>query len=569
MTDPEFEVCDAAGKALVRIGPSALPSITQALRDGGPEARLIAVRVLRQTGSGWKPPLRDNFNEVAHYRFRTGLDGQSWGQATTEIDEAIRAAVKDSDPAIRLEAIACSVERGLARAEEIRELWQSNDPANVDLALLAVSGLDKAAVQFLPELMKLFDDKTLLSRATGIAASDPHRLEYMLLALKAMKTGAQPAIPRLIAIADDRRDRICLMIAETLDASGADDEQILSVLRPLMWTRSYGEEAGQWLVEHRPDEARRLVSVLTRRLGSGESGADEAMLNALGSLGALAHEAVPAIVPFLRQPDKWLAVRAAHALGSIGTGAEAALHELELIVGNPKDPFSLRCACANALGGVGPAAHRSLPTLQKVMERPEPSGPVIIGAVNESEWSEWDLRAAIIRTIGQIGAEHAALISILRSQLTSRSSDLRAASAEQLGACGATSAEVLSDLIRLLRDEDTFVQARTAVTISRLKGDRGAAVEPLASLLINDNLYVRAAAAIALGKSGAAARPGLPALRKALSDSANSRSLNVSQPSSNRRAYLKPGDGVESGTTVAQAVQSAINEIENDSQLLE
>ena len=216
LADSENIVSEEAGKQLLQLGACALPLIVQTLHSDQPAVRLKATRLLRQT-----------------YSF--SLQSRTWIVAAAEVNEAIRSAINDPDPAVRMEAIGAAAERGQATAEEISALWQSGGSANLELALTAVCGLGDAATQFLPVMLALLDDKWTWELNIRKNPSMRSRLDLMLGALSAMKTGARPATERLVAIGKKRGDE-ALSIARTLHEIGAADANVASVLQPLLWS---------------------------------------------------------------------------------------------------------------------------------------------------------------------------------------------------------------------------------------------------------------------------------------------------------------------------------------------
>ncbi|MBI3865920.1 MAG: HEAT repeat domain-containing protein [Planctomycetia bacterium] len=564
---PLLEDSDASVQATVanmldRMGPKSLPAILEALRSRQPALRLSAVRVLRSTESRRSKSglIFRNADEETPAPNAAPLDNPAWVSVRAAIDDAIRGAVADRDADVRLEAIRCAAERGVIVAAEVRELLHSTDANDLNLALLAVEGLEDSSVQLLPDVMGLFDDETTMKGS--LLPGDTIRLWHLLHALSAMKTGARSAIPTLLEVANRRREYNCVHIARTLDAIGADDLEIDRILVPLLEADNdlYVRVAGQWLARYKPHSAQRHVAKLLEKLETVESGVDKPALYALWSLGAAAQEGVPALIPLLDSQDRWVSEFAALTLGSIGPAAATAVPDLENIVVNPHKSIAQRRAAAIALANIGPAAQGSLPALLKIIEGPELAGSV---SWNMTCNSEWNLRCAAIRALCCIEGDHSKSIPVLRSQLASRSPDVRTAAVQALGQVGVNFPEVLSDLVERLDDDDPYTQAQAALAIGRLHVDRTMAVAPLTEFLDDERPPLRIAAAMALREIGTAAGPALPALRKTF---AAELSLSAGKNLRGKRPYVVRGDPLNFSMSAAQAIQSAIDEIESELQ---
>lgn len=393
--DSDHVVREAASKALLEIGPQAFKPLLQALRSDQVAMRLQVVRTLRNTRN------------------------LKWASAGDEIVVAIRSAIPDADPAIRLEALTAAAEWDQATVDEVGELLRGEDINRVIIALTAFRTLQESAAPLLPDVLTLLDDQTAFEIVPG-------RLKLLLGALKSMKTEARPATKRLVEIGLKRRDEASLTIAQTLQAIGANEHEIASVLtpllaqpkKPLIW------DAGQMLVEISPEEARRQVGLLIPKLGSNESGPDAMAVYAIHSLAAQAQEAIPAMIPLLKSSDNVVSGCAFHTLNVNGLIFVKSVPDLGTGAANESLSIAVRLKCANALAQIGAAARSSVPVLLKVVTRPEPNTPLPTNLMNDTEWN---LRVAIVKALGQIGGDDANLIPALKSQRESRDPDMRAA----------------------------------------------------------------------------------------------------------------------------------------------
>jgi HEAT repeat protein len=466
--------------------------------------RLEVIRVLRTRGNiPWGDPWSD-------------------AQAEAEISEAMRGAVNDRDPGVHIEAITLAAERGWATTAQVRELLHDTDCSRVRIALQAVRSLGDDAAQLLPDVLTLLDGQAAAFEEPrgGLPANLQH-FHLVLSALSSIKEGASPAIGRLLEISKDHRDDSCIMIATTLHAIGAAEGEIAGVLTPLILgdDRRLIWHAGDSMVKFCPEEARRRVSLLLPNLGSAATKVDKEVLFAIYSLGAQAQEAVPALVPLLHSREPWVAEFAAHALGAAGPVSAQCVPSLMEVIGDDSVPVAQRLACISALQSIGPDVHNVaqnvVADLLAVLCRPDPKSAV---SKEIGRNTEWDVRAAIVGVLGQLGETDAELVPVLRSKLSSRSPALRAAAAEALGRIARQSPDALNDLIRRLRDEDATVRAAASSAIGQMDCDHSRAIDVLGDALFDEDIRVSTAAAISLGKIGPPARSALPALRERLAE---------------------------------------------------
>lgn len=574
LADSDQTVRDSVRVALSDIGTSAVKPVREMLHCDLPATRLEVVRVLQYMYShsrrnDWqlaqlelmdviaKPLLELLKSDQPAIRLEAArlLQVVPYGAKWESLRADLGDVFNDPDPNVRIEAVVAAALWNMASLEQLRELLQ--DPARANTGLRAIAKLGEDAVPLLPEVLAVLD-------------SQPGSLVSVLGALEAMKTGARPATERLVQIADTHRDTVCMMIASTLHAIGAEDDVVAGVLMPLLLDpdpqHHYSWRAGELMVKICPEGARRQVPLLVPKLGTNETSVDKTVLFALYSIGSQAQEAVPAVVPLLQNRDPWVVEFAGHMLGSTGIGAANVAANLMQVVGNGTMPVNQRCACANALGNIGPAAQSVVPALLKSVAEPEPDAPP---PGTPGYYGQPSLRAAILAALGRIGGEDENLIPVLRSQLTSRSQECRAAAADALGRVAGQSGEVFVDLLRRIRDDDAGVRAMSALAIGRMTQGRTpaeleTAVVTLMTALADEYSYVRRAAAISLGKIGPAARAALPALRQSLTNQTSSGSDGRSQRPSSLNGYW--GIGELDHISVEKAARTAIEEIERGPQ---
>jgi HEAT repeat protein len=450
--------------------------------------------------------------DAVHYR--------GWRDRQAEVLQTIRGLLIDADPGVRVEALAVLAAWNQATAAEIGELLRNEDPQRIFIGLKAVVQLKKDAARLLPDIMILIDTLKLEEVSAARRRGVDERLLAVLSALKSLKTAARPAVPRLLKLSENSTSWTIIAIAQTLADIGADSEEIARHLVPLLLVEtrrgpSISWRAGELLLKISPELGRRQVSLLIPRLPADDGTVDKSVLHALYALGPQAREAVPSLTPLLRDSDVKVVELAAMTLGQVGLAAAQAAPELASVISNGARPVALRLVCAGALANVGAGARSTVPDLLQLISQGEPKSPL---PATPEDASEWHVRAAIVRALGNIGGDDAGLVPALRTQLSSRSPNVRMATAEAIGRAARQSQSVLADLVVRLRDGDPRVRATAALAIGRMTVERNTAVTPLIGLLLDDDRIVHSAAAVALGNIGPAAGDALPMLREILAD---------------------------------------------------
>ena len=314
LTDPTAEVRDSAVLQLLLIGPAATHIMLEMLNHEQALARSLALRILRE----WKQPR---------------IEG--WPQWLDEVSGPVRRLRNDPDDRLRINSLTALVEWHIAEPEEVRELLHHDDPARIEIALAAVSHLGERAAELRPDVVGLIDRFKMesmpgqgegdLSPQTGAYPHGIHgdlkRLLLVLQALKSMRMAARPAAPRLLLLLAARSDSTRQPILETLAAIGADRDDLVRVLAPLVLDKDRGVayHAGRMLVVVSPEAARKEVSKLLPQLGSGAN-VNKSVLFALFALGPQAAEAAHQVAPLATNPDKWVSDLAKNVLNAIGPG---------------------------------------------------------------------------------------------------------------------------------------------------------------------------------------------------------------------------------------------------------
>ena len=227
---------------------------------------------------------------------------------------------------------------------------------------------------------------------------------------------------------------------------------------------------------------------------------------ALGEMGSVAEEAIPALVAVWpdRQSEKERQALdvdevAARALGKIGRPAVPALIEALQDRSHGK-AWVARNHAAEALRYVGPAARAAVPRL--------------ILAVEDEDWM---VRGQAARALGAIGVAASDSVPKLLAAMKDERMSVRLAAAEAVARLGMAD-DGVPFLIATLKDEDAYVYDRRTAAIAL--GKLGEIAEAGAGELIHalekvKDARIQAAAAEALGKIGPATEAVIPALERA------------------------------------------------------
>ncbi|HEY2253049.1 MAG TPA: HEAT repeat domain-containing protein [Planctomycetaceae bacterium] len=530
-------VRDDVRRELLDLGTPAYQPIVQLLESGDASLQLGVMQILTNT------------RQLPYHR--------RWLARSPNISQVLRGLVDAADPGVRIEALTILAEWDQAQPAEVCELLRHDDPQRIGVALRAIGQLKSDPSKLLPGILDLFDRFHREAVGAGRGRAIDETIVAALSALSSQKTAARSAAPRLLKLLEEYPDQYWIPIARALADIGADTDDVIRILSPLLLyekhERTIAWQAGELLLEVSPAAARRQVAQLLPKLADDRGTVDKPVLYALCVLGPQAEAAVPALIPLLHASDPWVAEFAAHALSRLGPAGSRAVADLTDVVTNGGKPQVPRLACVDALASVGAGAQSAIPALLQYLAQPEPSSP---SPAKRQPNPERRLRAAIVRALGRIGGDSASLHLALRLELSSRSSEMRAAAAEAVARVAGQSAalpadQVLGELIARLGDEHPKVRTTAALAISRMAIDRSAAIAPLTGALLDEEIYVQKAAAVALGKIGPAASDALPLLRAMLADVRSSAMISLD-------AYNIPE--LES-ISLANAVQRAVTGI--------
>jgi HEAT repeat protein len=239
-----------------------------------------------------------------------------------------------------------------------------------------------------------------------------------------------------------------------------------------------------------------LLTVLTEAAKEEEEGFRTAALAVLTEMGEKAKPALPTVKKGLKDKAFAVKLQAIRAAGAMGPAAKSAVPELLNIILDDDTGF-LEAQVALALGKIGSAA---VPSLCAALS-------------NESA----KVRRGSAFALGLIGPKAYEAVPDLTKALKDDEPLVRALSAESLGKIGQEAEPATPALTKALKDDDADVRINSAVALWRI-GKHAAGIDVLAAAVTQSQGPSRKAAVAALGQVGAAAKPALPALVKALGD---------------------------------------------------
>jgi HEAT repeat protein len=302
LADSDGEVREAAASQLLAIGPKATQIVLEMLGDDLAAVRGQAVRILRE----WRQPRPEG-----------------WPEWLAAVRGPVRRLLDDPDPAVRIDGLTALVEWGVAEPDEIRELLHHDDSTRVEIALQAIPGLGERSAVLLPDVVELIDRFKLDTVPAPGNHTMPSSMWRILDALKTMNRAARPAAPRLIRLLEARDDYTRTPITETLAVIGAETQDLVRILTPLILDddRDVAYHAGRLLAKVSPTAAREQTSKLLPQLGS-EASVNKTVLFALYALGPAAREAAPKVAPLVKNSDPWVSEFAKNVLDNVASAPE-------------------------------------------------------------------------------------------------------------------------------------------------------------------------------------------------------------------------------------------------------
>lgn len=496
---------------LARIGPDAVPELRKALDSKSAKGRELAARALGVIGdpsavSGLVARLKEDKDDNVRRSAATALRQMSARPALP----ALRAALDDADPEVRVEA-AWAVWHIGNEARGVPVLTRALKEKDEDLLTRALSALRdmgpkaKDAADAVAALLKHdnVDLRLLAAQTHHRLTGKTDGLAVVTAALKDAETKQRAAAALAEFRATDEAGKLAAVLLADREANvrreaatwagpsgleGALNDPDLGV----RWWAALGLLSGKG-TKKRDDDG--LLLELRAAQGTSSKGEpnSDAVLNVLAS-----ERAAPALAAILTDGPARYHADAARALALPGMDARPALDALLTAIRS--DDSALRRAAAEALAGIGP---EQLPRLRKLLDDTDPK-----------------VRESAARTIGRIGVPARSLTAALAGRLRDMDAGVRTQAALALWSVDAQSEAPLKVLDLVLKDVDNkdrweAIEAIGVIATEAIPTIRGL-TEVLVNALKDRDPRVRAVAAKWLWRRVKQAKPVMPLLRDVL-----------------------------------------------------
>jgi HEAT repeat protein len=467
---------------LEKLGPGAVPSLVEALGDGGPDERDLALETLmdlEQSPGGALPAIAALLDEARKEKDSklAGKVAGALGAFGADGTSLLLPLLDDENVPLRIAAIEALAAAGPRASEALPALIKALDDADGGIRLAAAGALGKigqGSKEALDALVAKLEEK------------EPDMRRKATKALGDIGPEAEKAIPLLIKDLKTLQEPMCLPAMDALAKIGAAS-----------------------------------VPSLIEALGSKKPGVRIHALQILSDMGPGAGSALPALVTILKKGSALEAEMAATAISSIGPKAAPAVPELVKTLGSGKSG-RLTVTVIRALGAIGPEAAISLPALVDAMGILDPGQP--------------DIHVEAMIAIGKIDPNYVVPAKKFVKALGDKDPDVRGRAAAVLGLTGAV--EALPDLLKLLSDEKSAVRIAACAAIAKMGPKAAAAEGDLRKAMKDEDWRVQEGAVRALGAVGPAAAAALPDLLDALKGGY----IVVRGASAAPRAAILPGD---------------------------
>jgi HEAT repeat protein len=342
---------DAAAKALAQIGLSAVPALTEALKDEDVNVRAGVSYALGRIGPDAMSAVPQLINTL-----------KNWPKASKLENDYVRDTAANALVNIGSAAVPKLIEALKMQNVDVR--------GGAAYALGRIGPRAKAAVPTLIEALKASHEYVRSSAADALGRIGPAAKPAVDALIEALRDGAgevrsgaayalgqlgdKKAIPVLINSLQDQHEHVRGSAASALVRIGpaATVDGLIEALKESHEGTRGG--AAHVLGQFGP-AARKAVPELIRTLNAQDEYVRDRAANALGRIGS--EDAVPPLMEVLQNENDYVRGTAADALGRIGIGAKAAIPELTKSL-NAKDDY-LRSSAADALVNIAEALARA------------------------------------------------------------------------------------------------------------------------------------------------------------------------------------------------------------------
>ncbi len=280
---------------------------------------------------------------------------------------------------------------------------------------------------------------------------------------------AKEAIPALIKALEDSDKQVWTNAIATVAAIGPDAKDAVPALLAALDSKGANRQRSYY----RDQVLIRTSYALTRigpaaipplieGLKSNDTMMRSGAARALGGMGPVARDAIPALIENLGFWEAGVQNDAIEALGSIGESAKPKI--LEALAA--KEPRQ-RSAAALALGAIGKPAK-------------DATGPILAQLQGESDVT---VRASLITALPRLGADPAQVVPALIDGMKDEREPIRHAAINGLLTMRAAQPQIVKALSVMLRDPNAATSERAAYVLGRLGESAGPAVPAIISVV--------------------------------------------------------------------------------------
>jgi HEAT repeat protein len=390
---------EAAARALAKLSPAVVPTLVAALDEPSAAVREVAASALGRLGEAARPavpPLIGRFADrdagvrerAAEAVGRIGPDAAA--------TPALVTALNHRDAAVRRVAVAALVQRSPI-SDAVRGALDDPDPA---VRLTAAEGLVRADPPFRPALVALVDelsgrDPTARTRAAATLAAQGDRIKPATAELVQACDGptklGRLAAGRLLAklggptaeaatalvresLTDDT-PAVRVAAAEALAQAGQFADAVPVLVAALGSNDGSAQAAAGQAFQQLPtsgEPARKLAPVLAETLADLPKNSRYQVFNLLQRMRADAKPAAPALLKLLKSADGDSGRQALAVLTAVGAVDAAAAPDLAEALRAQADGYACR-QLGDLLANLGPAAKAAVPGLLKALADGRPA----------------------------------------------------------------------------------------------------------------------------------------------------------------------------------------------------
>jgi HEAT repeat protein len=482
LKDKEYEVRDAAGSALARIGPKAVAALVDVLKNQDGNSRHAALRALASLGPNAKEAL-----------------------------PALVAVLHDKDVDVRIHAAAALGKLKSVGIDALPALFEaSKDPGNLGEALRSnlpssvMEAATNAALEIDPKCTAELAKGALPALIATLQSKDAGAVQGAVFALGKLGQHAKPAVPALEETLKTAKGFAEREIVRVIMAAGGDGTKRIAELVKNPVTPLEKRLGAIWELQFMRTAADKVVPILIGLLKDKDAQIRAAAVDGLSWFGADAKDAIPALIDLLEDEKLEAASRShqanvvPHALSAIGSSAVGPL--AKVLQDEAKSPFA-RWQAAEALAQLGRKAKPALPVLAARLNDKFPA----IGIKSA---------CAYVRA----GGDLAKAMPVLLEGLQHETSFMAWHAADAIDRIGLSAREAVPNLLPLLKHKEPEVRVKAAHTLAKMGVYAKVAVPEMAKLLQQSDSRQRYQIARALVEMGPYAGGALPALIERLKD---------------------------------------------------